>query len=234
MKTILFLILLSATPTAHFPSLTGQVVWNVGQGQWFTAITEGHCYHFDAGGEKVPWRKIHYHCALRRNIVFLSHWDWDHISFLKRLRTFKNVCLAQSPLGKSSKYKLRLIASIKPCTDSHAPLTWSPSRYRNPNEASHVFLFQNWLLPGDSPKKQENIWSQKLPLSRVRFLLLGHHGSRTSTSENLLQKLPSLSVAIASARHQRHGHPHVQVRGRLRIQQISLLRTEDWGNIWHL
>lgn len=236
MKAVFVLIFFSATPTTHFPTLFGKVVWNVGQGQWFTAIVKDHCYHFDTGGEAAPLRKIQYHCKLRKNIVFLSHWDWDHISFLKtkQLRNFKDICIAQSPQGTGSKSKTRLLSSYKPCTHNHLTPFWSPSKFRSPNESSHVFIFQDWLLPGDSTKKQERIWSEKSHLQTIRFLLLGHHGSRTSTSEDLLRRLPQLRVAVASARFQRHGHPHTQVQGRLMIHKISLLRTEEWGNIWHL
>lgn len=236
MRTIFLLVFLSAIPTKHFPSIAGQVVWNVGQGQWFTVISKDLCYHFDMGGEKAPLKAIQHHCELRKNIVFLSHWDWDHISFLKakQLRSLKNICVAQKPQGLASQSKKRLLASYKPCTGEHPLPLWSPLKFRSPNDSSHVFIFQKWLLPGDSPKKQEKIWRQKTELHQVRYLLLGHHGSRTSTSDDLLQSLPHLRVAIASARFQKHGHPHPQVQGRLRMRKVPLLKTEDWGNIWHL
>lgn len=244
MRAVLLSILLSATPTAHYPSLVGQVVWNVGQGQWFTAISKDHCYHFDMGGEIAPLKKIRYHCKLRKNIVFLSHWDWDHISFLKskQLRSFENICIAKMPQGKTSPSKASLLASYKACSEtsilrpspSQLPVVWSPSKFRNPNESSHVFIYREWLLPGDSTKNQEKIWQHKVQLKQIRFLLLGHHGSHTSTSEDLLKSLPFLRVAVASARFKKHGHPHSKVQGRLKVRKVPLLKTEDWGSIWHL
>lgn len=264
MKFILFIILFSATPTLHLPALTGKAVWNVGQGQWFTAISNLHCYHFDLGGEMAPLNKVIYHCKHRKNVVFLSHWDWDHISFLRtrQFRSLKDICIAQRPQGKASPSKMRLLASYKNCekslhndsffqdrdskldsqlyinTYSNPPkkihTLWSPTKFRSPNESSHVSIYEDWLLPGDSPRKQEKIWSQKKHLQNIQFLLLGHHGSHTSTSEDLLRKLPRLQMAISSARFQKHGHPHPQVQGRLHVHKVALLKTEDWGNIWFL
>ncbi|WP_413584632.1 ComEC/Rec2 family competence protein [Bdellovibrio sp. HCB274] len=100
------------------------------------------------------------------------------------------------------------------------------------NAASQVVAFKRFLFPGDSPIKAESLW-QGLPwVTNARVLVLGHHGSRTSTSEELLDHLPVLKMAIASARWERYKHPHAEVIYRLKKRQIPLLKTEDWGNIW--
>jgi competence protein ComEC len=88
------------------------------------------------------------------------------------------------------------------------------------------------LIPGDSTAPQEKIWSYHGNMQKTGFLLLGHHGSRTSTSEELLSQLPHLKVAIASARFARYGHPHLEVVRRLKKYHVALLKTEDWGNLW--
>jgi competence protein ComEC len=88
------------------------------------------------------------------------------------------------------------------------------------------------LAPGDSPRDEEKKWIHHFAgLERVRVLVLGHHGSRTSTSQDLLAKLSGVRVAIASARFRRYGHPHTEVVRELAQRKISLLRTEEWGTI---
>jgi competence protein ComEC len=62
-------------------------------------------------------------------------------------------------------------------------------------------------------------------------LILGHHGSQTSSSQAFLtQARPGL--AIASARRARYGHPHRKVVSRLRQKKIPTLTTEDWGSLF--
>ena len=68
-------------------------------------------------------------------------------------------------------------------------------------------------------------------LTEAQYLLLGHHGSRTSTSEQLLVGLPHLKLAIASSRHRRFGHPHLETQLRLKSHHVPLITTEDWVNI---
>jgi competence protein ComEC len=109
------------------------------------------------------------------------------------------------------------------------------TRPRGPtsNEASHVFEIQGVaLVTGDSPKGNERIWSRRLARGDASpVLVLGHHGSRTSTSETLLQRLPRLVMAVASARKNRYGHPHPEVARLLRSRGIALLSTEVWGHL---
>lgn len=88
------------------------------------------------------------------------------------------------------------------------------------------------LAPGDSSTRAETTWASTLRnLEETRYLIVGHHGSRTSTGEHLLKRLSRLRLAIASARQRRFGHPHPEVLERLSRHHIPLLRTEDWGNI---
>ena len=103
---------------------------------------------------------------------------------------------------------------------------------KNPNELSKVFTWnKKVLLPGDSLAKNELYWSKKLAKMKIEVLILGHHGSATSTSNRLLKKLPLLRLAIASARKNRFGHPHPDVYNRLTRKGVPLISTEKWGNI---
>jgi competence protein ComEC len=231
---VIFFILLCATPLTD-PSF-GQryfVVWNVGQGQWTTWVEPGRCLHFDMGGEFFPERRIERACAGKENFVFLSHWDWDHVGLLGKARRFlKKICLARGPLGRSSRRKELLLPP--PCT--HSPSLqgmWIPAWAKNKktNDLSQVFIENDFLIPGDSPQKAEKIWAAELPLQNARFLILGHHGSKTSTSEFLLRRLPRLRIAVSSARWGKYHHPHAETIHRLNKFRTPLLRTEDWGSI---
>jgi beta-lactamase superfamily II metal-dependent hydrolase len=101
------------------------------------------------------------------------------------------------------------------------------------NLLSHVFVakspFGGILVSGDSPQRAEKIWAVDLPRGIDKYIL-GHHGSRTSTSDYLLRQLPQLNFAISSARKKRYGHPHIEVIRKLHEQNVPLLQTEKWGS----
>lgn len=229
-----FVITFSAGIIRHIPAQSYFVVWNVGQGQWATAVTPATCYHFDLGGEYFPFKKMTKQCRYKDNVAYISHWDWDHIGALAKWRKDLNLCLAMRPLGKSSIRKFKLLARFKDCPKYLNPPTprWQPKQFKNSNEQSQVIAFKKILLPGDSPAEHERTWSQLPWVQESRVLLLGHHGSKTSTSSELLSHLPQVYLSIASARWARYKHPHSSIELRLKESRIPLLRTEDWGNIW--
>jgi competence protein ComEC len=227
------LILLSATPTNSGFRGRLWIVWNVGQGQWVTRVDSETCFHFDLGGEKFPLKKLSYFCGNKENRIYLSHWDLDHINGLpKARRLFSNICLALKPTGAHRREKL--LKELPTCPLKVPTLEiWRGSTQQDSNSQSHVVAFDGFLMPGDSPKKQEELWAQQMnSLAAVKILVLGHHGSRTSTSENLLHHLKSLKMAVSSARWARYRHPHVEVQLLMRKKQAPLLRTEDWGHLY--
>jgi competence protein ComEC len=79
----------------------------------------------------------------------------------------------------------------------------------------------------------EKIWLRARALAGAgpRWLVLGHHGSRTSTSEALLTHLSGLKQALASSRMARFGHPHAEVRTACRKHGVALISTEAWGHV---
>ena len=238
-----FLITLSATVISDLPAGRYFVVWNVGQGLWTTEI-DHDCQHFDMGGEFFPLKRIAKWCGTRENRIYLSHWDLDHVGGLKRKKILgKDVCIALSPVGKTSRRKEKLLAGIPLCSEKPLTQEWRPparmhilkgaAQSKNSNDRSHVITRGPFLLPGDAGvKTEENAIIPQMRLSQIRVLILGHHGSKTSTSEKLLKQMPSLRMAVASARWARYRHPHPLVAAKLKLHGVALLKTEDWGNIW--
>lgn len=236
-----FFLLISLSPSLIRPDRDVRsffVVWNVGQGQWSTLVDESSCHHFDMGGERNPLSRVRRLCRGKSNIISLSHWDLDHVGFLQRARSqLPRACIETAPLGTSSARKMKMVASYPRCaldgTSKELTEFTSADLTKKTNDLSHVFLARNQILiPGDSTAHQEKIWSHAANLQHVRLLLIGHHGSRTSTSAELLTQLRGLKTAVASARFAKYGHPHQEVVQRLSQLRVPLLKTEDWGNIW--
>jgi len=87
------------------------------------------------------------------------------------------------------------------------------------------------LFMGDAEKQME----YRLLFSGAEIdadiLKVGHHGSKTSTSEELLRAVtPEISV-ISAGRKNRYGHPHQEVIDRLENSGIKIFRTDIDGDI---
>jgi competence protein ComEC len=220
------------------------IVWNVGQGQWMTEVHADHCMHYDLGGEFDVTSEVLKLCRAKKNILHLSHWDWDHISFANSYsRRVQKACLVERPQGIASPYKSKKISEIPICphdtdqtgerkflTDYRTLFSGTGQKLANDSSSVVYSLAAEVLIPGDSTKAMEKSWLWFVS-KRTEGLILGHHGSRTSTSAGLLRHLPHLKWAVASARQSRYGHPHRQVRELLQARRIPLLRTQDWGNL---
>ena len=181
------------------------------------------------GGETLPFGKVLPLCYKKKNWILLSHEDWDHLngipSFMGKI---KDLCLSYHRPPERS-----FLKKMKPCPrlPSLISLVDSGQLGGSRNSSSVVYRIQDQvLIPGDSPMKEEKRWMRKLPRS-MKGLLLGHHGSHTSTSMALLQWIQP-RWAVASGRKSKYGHPHRRVSRKLRKRGISLLRTEVWGHIY--
>ncbi len=239
LKLTLFLLLL---PSHLQPSQIESwwIVWNVGQGLWTTRVTQGECWHFDLGGEKWPLRELQALCAKKRNRIFLSHADLDHINGLSAIKKqFRFTCLEAAPREPQiPSWKRALFENLASCPPVRNP-AWievsGPLRSSQANQASRVWILEGKrLLTGDSPSSEEKIWLNRMSFKQknnLRFLVAGHHGSRTSTSENLLKQLPGLQQALFSARFRRYRHPHAETLKKIKRAGIPALLTEHWGHL---
>lgn len=209
------------------------IAWNIGQGSFTTLVQEHRCDHFDMGGEHLP-KGFELVCRHRKQTASITHADGDHWKLIRQTR--KYICLQWPipvPLAISTK-KMNSLRRLPRCSDDPMPsvkswLAASPSQNAGSNEIGRWFeVWDQVLITGDSPQAIER---RQNPSAKTRLLLLGHHGSRTSTSENLLARLTNLKIAISSARKAKYGHPHIDTIWKLRSHGVAILRTEDWGNI---
>ena len=234
--SVLALLLLWPSNQIHFHQWSHFILWNVGQGQWATLSTPTQCLHFDMGGEFANWPQIQRECLGKQNTLFISHGDWDHISFVRQAqKRFPGLCLHNNPPLRRSLQK-KILSQLPKCPRPLSPplFHFHPSALQEKsNDNSHVFGLSHFLIPGDSTKKMERQWAPLLREAQTpyRVLILGHHGSHTSTSTKLLQRLPHLKQALASSRKAKYGHPHSSVRNRLTEMGVPLLSTDNWGTI---
>jgi len=106
----------------------------------------------------------------------------------------------------------------------------------SPNDASVVakliYNDTSFLLTGDAPVKIERfIASLDGAELDVDVLKVGHHGSKTSTSRELLGFASPYYAVISAGRDNRYRHPHEEVLSLLEQFGVNVLRTDESGTI---
>lgn len=84
------------------------------------------------------------------------------------------------------------------------------------------------MLTGDAPQKIENyVASLDGEALASDILKVGHHGSRTSTSDIFLSVVQPSYAVISAGESNSYGHPHQEVLGLLRGNGISIIETKE-------
>ena len=87
------------------------------------------------------------------------------------------------------------------------------------------------LITGDMDSKTERALLDAYPLPDIEVLLVGHHGSRYSTSEELLETVTP-EVGVVSVGSNSYGHPTRDALLRLTDAGVTVYRTDLQGNIY--
>lgn len=193
-----------------------------------------------AGGSMAELEIIPYLKRQGVNVetLFISHDDNDHAGGTTPL-------LAAFPTKLVLSGQNRYDAPAEPC---YAGQRWQfggltlqalfprqtlPAKQKAENADSCVLLAEigafRLLLTGDSGVAQERQFAAKV--GKVDFLQVGHHGSKTSSSETLLAAIRPDWAIISASRWNRWGLPDDEVIARLKRHQARLLNTAESGMI---
>ena len=183
--------------------------------------------------------------------LFLTHKDVDHIGNLETILTKFDVRevnfgvgLENDPKIKKTiqkypqiKFKnLRQGDKVKVGTLNFQVL-WPQKSGKGENSDSLTLLTKikqrNWLFTGDLDIPSENKILRKYRF-KVDYLKLGHHGSKTSTGDNLLQVTKPSVGLISAGINNRYGHPNQETLTRLKKHQVQYFNTAEYGMIsWY-
>jgi competence protein ComEC len=114
------------------------------------------------------------------------------------------------------------------------------SSFSDTNTASIVSLVTygstRFILTGDAPADVETFLTQVSPKEPppqdiTTVLKLGHHGSKTSSSNLFLNTFNPDYAIISSGANNRYGHPHNEVTQRITDMGIPILTTSEMGTI---
>ncbi|NRB81136.1 MAG: DNA internalization-related competence protein ComEC/Rec2 [Saccharospirillaceae bacterium] len=221
-------------------------ILDVGQGQAVIIQTKNHQWIIDVGPglndqinsvtrTLIPYLKQY---PSNNRTLVLSHDDSDHVfAFEQLLSTFNINQLYSGQPKRITQYSTNCREPQNLLLDS-VEFRWldmSAFKANNDNDFSCVLLVKSQygsiLISGDLSKKGEYYLSQQLKDLEVSALIIGHHGSNTSTSEKWLNFSHTNLAIVSRALDNQFGHPHINVSNRLKRLNIKLLDTALGGQI---
>lgn len=110
-------------------------------------------------------------------------------------------------------------------------------KYEELNDYSAVIRLQYkdmvFLFTGDAEAlaEKEVLMNNPPELLKAHVLKVGHHGSKSSTSDSFLAVVAPDYAVISAGTDNKYGHPHKETMDKLENMGIQVLRTDMDGNI---
>lgn len=250
------LTLCSALLTAWVMPLRDEcrvTVLDVGQGQCILLQSEGRNYLVDCGGDSETAAADRAAALLqsqginRLDGLILTHYDRDHAAGAVLLLTRMDADVLYLPdvadvqgYGKALRcYDDGVTQTVTYQTEiryGNTCITLYPSQTgKTDNESGLCVLFQtencDILITGDRSADGELELLAQTQLPELELLIVGHHGSRDSTSEALLAQTRPETAIISVSKYNRYGHPTQEVLDRLSSYGCTIYRTDEDGTV---
>ncbi len=231
-------------------------VLDVGQGASLVADYNDSCVVVDCGGSRsinagnITSKYIKKIKSQNIDILILTHMHSDHVNGAKRLieqmevlnlyvpieakedDVFKNIAESANRCGTEIHYvsnETQLKLNGMECIIY--PTGWSDVE----NEQGLVTVLKKGdfelIVTGDLEQKSEELLCEKYELFDTEVYVTGHHGSDTSSSLKLMNRiLPELAVVSVGADNY-YGHPHKRTLDLFNNMGIAVRRTDTDGDI---
>ena len=89
----------------------------------------------------------------------------------------------------------------------------------------------SFLFTGDAEVAAEESLLRRGVNLKADLLKIGHHGSRTSTTQAFLDAVSPAYAVIMAGEDNRYGHPHEEVLARLVSAGVNIFRTDVHGTV---
>ena len=173
------------------------------------------------------------------------HGDYDHmgeaINLVNNFKVEKVIfnCGPYNDLEKElievlDKKKIKYYSCIKELNIDNNKLYFLQTKeYDNENDNSNVIYTElngyKFMFMGDAGVEKEKDILDKYNLSNIDVLKVGHHGSKTSSSKELINQINPRYSIISVGKNNRYGHPNKEVLDNLKESKIY--RTDKDGSI---
>lgn len=217
---------------------------DIGQGDAFLINDRGDYYLIDVGGPKyddydsgekilVPYLKS----IGVNNIkaVFISHEDSDHsgnIDILNDNFNVGHILTSKNNINSLVKYNPEIIKKDDVINLKNGYISCIFDGEFGEENAESIGLLINIkgtkiISLGDLPKEYEDSIDEKADILKV-----SHHGSKTSTSKEFVEKVKPKAALISAGRNNRYGHPSSEVINNLDGVKIFNTQTDGMVKIY--
>jgi len=163
--------------------------------------------------------------------LIISHGDIDHMGGLEKIKKYYQIeqIYSSGEIRRNDVFRWgKYVAEV----------VWPEVITGDDNADSVVLRVESgggifWFL-GDITAEVEQYLSWRSLWGGVGGVLVAsHHGSKTATSNELLETLKPEEVIISVGKNNRYGHPSQEVIDRLIDQGIKIRRTDEEGDIMY-
>ena len=179
------------------------------------------------------------------DFLILTHGDYDHmgeaINLVNNFKVEKVIfnCGEFNDLEKDlikvlDKKKIPYYSCIKELNVDNNKLYFLQTKeYNNENDNSNVIYTEidgyKFMFMGDAGVEKEKDILDKYNISDIDILKVGHHGSKTSSSEGFINEMNPKYSIISVGKNNRYGHPNKEVLNVL--DNSKIYRTDQDGSI---
>ena len=251
----LALVLLFGVP--HISGPLELTAVDVGQGLSFAALTERAAVVIDCGSvggaQNAGDAMADYLLSRGRervDLLVLTHFHADHANGVSRLMRRVEVARLAYPTDcEANDYMDQILALCDAEGVERLPVTvnttarvdglelalFAPLGEDEVNE--HGLLVRGdrddfeFLVTGDAGAEVERLLCAETDLGDMELLVVGHHGSRYSTCDELLEDITPEIAFISVGANNGYGHPTPDVLNRLAAHGVTVYRTDEDGTI---
>lgn len=222
-------------------------VLDVGEGQSILLQSAGEYIMIDCGGDSDTRAADEAAQTLLSQGIFrldgmaVTHYDRDHVGAVENLLTRIPVDRFYLPSmeGKGLNCPQEQVTKITKTASipfGNGKITFFPSESQKAdNENCMCILFESEecdiLITGDRGRSGEKQLISQNSLPDVDVLIAGHHGSKNSTTQQLLQAVKPETVIISVGSGNTYGHPAQELLDRLAEYGCSVYRTDLQGSV---
>ncbi len=177
------------------------------------------------------------------NNLIITHGDFDHmgeaINLVNNIKVEKVIfnCGTYNDLEKDlikvlNRKKIPYYSCIKELNIDNNKLYFLQTKeYDNENDNSNVIYTElngyKFMFMGDAGVEKEKDILNKYNILNIDVLKVGHHGSKTSSSKEFINKINPKYSIISVGKNNRYGHPNKEVLNNLSDSKIYRTDKEE-------
>lgn len=255
LAAVIYYVLMRLAPPANVPK--GEFALHfidVGQGDAMLLTCDGHAALIDAGTAESADSLVQYlqeQKIPKPDYIIATHPHADHIGGMAKVidavgcetfmmpdamantRAFENMLASVEACGAEALFGQA--GEMFTLGDAQIRLLWPEEGYQDDNANNVSLVIQvrygpySFLLTGDAEKKVERRFAGEV--EAVTVLKAGHHGSATSSGNDLMEAAQPEYCVVSVGAGNSYGHPTPSVLEDYANRGCTVLRTDQNGTV---